>query len=267
MGRRLCPLAVALAGLLVPTQAAAQAPDGRPVVGGGSFNTAPLLKPGSYTDTIVTTGETTYYRVAIKKGQRLSASAVFDASGFETDPSSPGYVRGIGLVQYDVKIYSPLRQALIDDEDEQTGGADVKRESVRGKLALGYEDVLSNYTDDDFNGPGIYYLGVSTDPLFEDDETAAVQIPVSLRIDVGGRAQPSSRDYTGRLIPEGGAGSEDPPPAGEAPARLGGVDLASRGEDSVSAGLPWATVVALAVFALLGGLALGSLARLGRRAR
>jgi hypothetical protein len=93
---------------------------------------------------------------------------------------------------------------------------------VRGKLALGYEDVLSAYTDDDFNGPGVYYLGVSTDPLFEDDETAAVQIPVSLRIDVGGRAQPSSRDYTGRLIPEGSAGSDEPPPAGEAPARLAG---------------------------------------------
>jgi len=266
MGRRLCPLAFALACLLAPTGAAAQAPDGRPVVGGGSFNTAPLLKPGSYTDTIVTTGETTYYRVANKKGQRLSASAVFDASGFETDVNRPGYVRGIGLVQYDVKIYSPLRQELIDDEDEKTGGRDVNRVSVRGKLALGYEDVLSAYTDDDFNGPGVYYLGVSTDPLFEDDETAAVQIPVSLRIDVGGRAQPSSRDYTGRLIPEGSANSGNPPPAGEAPARLGSVDLASRGEGSVSAGLPWATVVALAAFALLGGLALGSLARLGRRA-
>ncbi|MEJ7714918.1 MAG: hypothetical protein WKF40_04105 [Thermoleophilaceae bacterium] len=132
----------------------------------------------------------------------------------------------MGRVQYDVKIYSPLRQELIDDEDEKTGGRDVNRVSVRGKLALGYEDVLSDYTDDDFNGPGVYYLGVSTDPLFEDDETAAVQIPVSLRIDVGGRAQPSSRDYTGRLIPEGGAGSDDPLPR-ERP-RLGSAGWTSR---------------------------------------
>jgi len=67
-------------------------------------------------------------------------------------------------VLYDVKIYSPLRQALIDDEDEQTGGRDVNRVSVRGKLALGYEDVLSAYTDDDFNGPGVYYLGSRPTP-------------------------------------------------------------------------------------------------------
>lgn len=264
MGRRPWRLAVALVVLLVPGQAAAQGPDGRPVVGGGSFNTAPLLKPGSYTDTTITSGENTYYRVEVKKGQRLSARAVFDVSGFETNPVRPGYVRGIGLVQYDVKIYTPLRQELTDDEDEQTGGRDVKRVAVRGKLALGYEDLLSDYTDDDFNGPGTYYVGVSTDPLLRDD-TAAVEIPVALRIDVSGRARPSSRDYTGRLIPQRIAGS-GPAATGAAPARLGGLDVTSRGEDSGREGLPWGAVVALAGFALAGGLALGSLSGLGRRA-
>ena len=44
------------------------------VVGGGSFNTAPLLKPGQYSDTVAA-GETVYWKVAMAKGQILRVKA------------------------------------------------------------------------------------------------------------------------------------------------------------------------------------------------
>jgi Ca-activated chloride channel homolog len=45
-----------------------------PVQGGGSFNTAPLIQGGQYTDTIKN-NETLYYAVTLGEGQRLSFSA------------------------------------------------------------------------------------------------------------------------------------------------------------------------------------------------
>lgn len=244
---------------LAPAAAAAQGQQGKPVVGGGSFNTAPVLRPGTYSDTIITSGEATYYRVSIKKGQRLSLRATFDSSGFETDPSSPGYVPGLGQVLYAAKIYTPLRQQLIGADEKTTGGQEVDSVSVRGKLALGYEELLSSYTDDDFNGPGYYYIGLSTNDLLGNNAGSPVEVPTTLTVRVEGQAQPSSRNYTPRLITERAprASSGDP-----GSTRLAGVDVGARAGDR--AGLSLGSVIALCAFGLIGGLALGGLAGLGR---
>lgn len=67
---RLAILATAATLACAPAAAAAA----RPVAGGGSFNDAPLLTPGAYTDTI-RLDETLFYAVRLAPGQRLSATA------------------------------------------------------------------------------------------------------------------------------------------------------------------------------------------------
>lgn len=250
-----------VAGALLPAAAAAQGQQGRPVVGGGSFNTAPVLGPGTYSDTIITSGEATYYRVSIKKGQRLTLRATFDSSGFETDSSSPGYVPGLNQVLYGAKIYTPLRQELIDDDEKTTGGQEVDSVSVRGKLALGYEELLSSYTDDDFNGPGFYYIGLATNDLLGNNAGSPVEVPTTLTVRVEGQAQPSSRNYTPRLITERAPRASSGEPTGT---RLGGVDVGARASADDRGGLSLGSVIALAAFGLLGGLALGAVAGAGR---
>jgi hypothetical protein len=60
-------LVLALTALALPAPALAQGGAAKPVVGGGSFNTAPLLAPGTYSDTVAA-GETAYWKVRLAKG-------------------------------------------------------------------------------------------------------------------------------------------------------------------------------------------------------
>jgi Ca-activated chloride channel family protein len=52
----------------------------RPVESGSSFNDAPVIGPGTYTDSI-TMGETRYYRVPLRWGQRMAVGATFSVPG------------------------------------------------------------------------------------------------------------------------------------------------------------------------------------------
>src|SRR5262249_42312167 len=112
----------AAAALALPATAAAQA--GKPVVGGGSLNTAPLLAQGSYTDTVAA-GETVYWKVRVAKGQVLQVKATVDTSQIETDPTSEGYMKGLVNLDYELNIFSPLREEL-----SKEGGGDYNAASA-----------------------------------------------------------------------------------------------------------------------------------------
>jgi Ca-activated chloride channel homolog len=88
----------------------------RPVEGGTSFNDAPVLTPGSFTDSI-TTGETRYFRVPLGWGQRLAYRVSVPAQGLPIQTAAL-YVR----------LASPLRA----DAGQQSGNL--------GTLLLGGKD-------------------------------------------------------------------------------------------------------------------------------
>lgn len=84
-------------GLASPPAAAGAAP----CIGGASFNTAPLLMPGTCADTLAT-GETRYYRVHLDWGQRLSYSIV--VARVRGAAHGSGYIRS--------GVATPLRQSV-----------------------------------------------------------------------------------------------------------------------------------------------------------
>lgn len=246
--RRLGVLTLLL--LVAAPSAGAQTDDAEPIVGAGSFNAAPELEPGLYSDTVLP-GEGTFFRVELAKGQTLAVEARFDTSGFELIPGRPGFVPGLNTILYDVQLYTPLRQAIVDDERDRSGDLQGQMVSVQSEEALGFEEVLSgDYGDSDFDGPGAYYIALFTDELLGDAPN--VEIPVQLRVDVSGAPEPSSREYHPRLIPAADGGT------GEGP---GGTARAN-GDDGDS-GTGAATVVGLGVLALAAGALVGAVA--GRR--
>ena len=80
MTLRLCVLALLVALLGAAANLGAEAAVAAPVVGGSSFDDAPLLRAGTYNDTIVPQ-ETLFYAVALGTGQRLRVDAEVDLSG------------------------------------------------------------------------------------------------------------------------------------------------------------------------------------------
>src|SRR5262249_32745094 len=99
MSPRRAAAAAAVVTLLAPGVAAAQQSGARPAVGGGSFNDAPLLAPGRYSDTI-RLGERLYYGFAVKAGQRLHVRAVVPGDGEHVSGS-----------EFVASVRSPMRES------------------------------------------------------------------------------------------------------------------------------------------------------------
>ena len=125
-----------------------------PVVGGGSFNTAPKLKTGRYADTVAA-GETVYWKVDMRKGQVLRVRATVDTSEIETDFSANDYLPGLDNLDYDLDLWSPLREPLSDEYDWRGASVELEGDDSAGAKtgeavtprALGYEQILAT----DFN--------------------------------------------------------------------------------------------------------------------
>ena len=105
-------LAVALA-LAAPSAALAQT--SAPVVGGGSFVTAPLIEPGKYRDTLLP-AERLFYGIKLEAGQRLRVAAQLDVEEeLGSDIASA----------FSVGIETPLREVeVLDLVDEDIAGND-----------------------------------------------------------------------------------------------------------------------------------------------
>ncbi len=270
-------LTVTLFALALPGAASAQRGPadgftGKPIVGGGSFNTAPLIEPGRYTDTVVSK-ETNFYRVRLQKGQRMEVDATVDASVIQSDIFAADYDEGLDNQTYRLDLWSPIREPLVD-EIEGAGAALEGDENVglysgsaRTRIVLGYEEVLaSDYNVGKFEGPGDYYIELAALPndIFDPPRSLA-ELPVEFELRVTGQPQASSADFAESLPdapPEQGSGGPTGPrePADGDPS---GVLATDTGRDSSSLAL----IAAFAGLALLTGLALGALAGLAMRRR
>ena len=162
---------------LTAAPAAAQAP----IAGGGSFNDAPVLKPGRYTDTL-RGGEQLFYAVELKPGQKLTAGATVkgrtDSSYFMT-----------------LQIYNPLRaEDVFDGEQTASYGQRDRSASLRVEgQRVGEDD--GGTTDDLYAEPGTYYVSLNARRRGQQPRGGAVRHldrPPGDRRDHPGRRRPTA---------------------------------------------------------------------------
>jgi Ca-activated chloride channel family protein len=139
-------LALAAAGAALWISAPASA--AVPVAGGGSFHDAPVLKPGSYRDTLLPQ-ETLYYAVDLQAGQAIDVDAVIE----HDDPNRLGH-------SYGVNVLDPMR-ASVDTQGQPQTGDDATSIHVTAERALTPPlelDDSSWYRQ--YRGPGRYYFTI-----------------------------------------------------------------------------------------------------------
>jgi Ca-activated chloride channel homolog len=263
---------LAAGALALPATAAAQAGGGKAVVGGGSFNTAPLLGPGSYSDTVAA-GETVYWKVRLAKGQVLQVKATVDTSQIQTDVTANDYDSALVQLDYRLDIFSPLREQLSEESGgtynsasariEGSADAGAKTGTATGPRVLGFEQILAtDYNKDKFPAPGEWYVSVNAADSAIAPTDVPVELPVELDVQVMGQPQASSADFA-RSLP----GPQKQQPTSPTPDAPSGSEALFASPDQPAD--PALTIALVAAIALLGGLVLGALAMivlgLGRR--
>ena len=237
--------------LVLAFPALARAQGATPVVGGGSFNTAPLLKPGRYADTVAA-GETVYWKVAIAKGQILRVRATVDTSEIETDFSANGYLPGLDNLDYQLDLWSPLREPFSDEYDWRDASTELEGDDEAGAKtgeaasprALGFEQILgTDFSLDKFPAPGEWYISVSVADSASSPAELPAELPVELDVIVEGTAQPSSADFASKL----------PGPTPEPTATPTEPTSELLAGSNADAGDPALTLALVAALALLGG--------------
>ena len=165
-------LGVVAAFALTAAPAAAQGP----IAGGGSFNDAPVLKPGRYTDTL-RGGEQLFYAVDLKPGQKLTAGATVkgrtDSCYFMT-----------------LQIYNPLRaEDSSDGEQTESYGQSDRSASLRVEgQRVGEDD--DGTTDDLYAEPGTYYVSLAARD--QGNNLEAEQFDTSIDLQVTGEIIPAA---------------------------------------------------------------------------
>jgi Ca-activated chloride channel family protein len=173
----------AVCGLLAALVAApaAHAQAARPAVGGGSFNDAPLLAPGSYHDTI-RPGERLYYAFTVQPGQRLHVTAEAPGDG-EHVPDGP----------FDVGIATPLRDPDPSPFDQDVAGNGDSVFFTNRKMELVTHPVPTfaaadrEPLDTGYDGPGTWFVTLSL--ASTDTAPRPIEVPVELSVAVEGQAQ------------------------------------------------------------------------------
>lgn len=249
-------VALACAALLM-APAAAHAQQATPVVGGGSFNTALKLKTGRYADTVAA-GETVYWKVDMRKGQVLRVRATVDTSEVETDFSANDYLPGLDNLDYDLDLWSPLREPLSDEYDWRAASVDLEGDDSAGAKtgeavtprALGFEQILgTDFNVAKFPAPGEWYISLSAADSQSSPAEIPAELPIELEVSIEGTAQASSPDFAAKL----------PGPTPE-PTATAVVPSEALLVGNADAGPPGLTIGLVGILCLLGGLGLGALA-------
>ena len=225
-------LLLALAALASPAPALAQERP-TPVVGGGTFNTAPQVEAGTYRDTILP-NENLFYAITLRSGQTLRAALELDGVDERTYELSTVRVMR-------VQLHGPLRDA----DPEFTGFATTLRMFPIEAVSEPAQTLAGSVGASRYTGPGRWYVSVSAGA----DEDAKVELPFVLRLEVTGDPVEEPRTAT----------TPAAPPAGST--------TAAADEDHAEAGGGSRTVAVAGIGA--GGLLLGAAAglALARRRR
>jgi Ca-activated chloride channel family protein len=157
---------------------AAPASASTPVVGGGSFNAAPQLAPGSYRDTILPT-EYLYYGVRVEAGQRLhvTANADLPINSFLST----------GLSDITASIHSPTRDIL--DKGDVTGTFRVAGEPPLDIVSPDADSEPDTEVEGPWPGPGVYFVSFYAIYVGERQPPPRAEVPFHFTLSVDGEAQ------------------------------------------------------------------------------
>jgi hypothetical protein len=216
--RGLAPLVYAAS--ILALAAPARADTG--VRGAGSFNDAPVLRSGTYSDTI-RPEETDYYAIKLEPGQRLRVRVRL---------SPPSGTKG--LLTFFGRVYDPLRhEAAPEVRLAGTGHPTFDLHSPTARQTSGVPPGSA------FPGPGLWYVTINAENLFgRGQNPQRIEVPALITVSVIGAAQTDALP----AVPAAKA----PPPLRRAPV----VVHESRGTD-------WGIVALIAAIALAVGAALG----------
>ncbi len=156
---------------------------GKRTTGGSSFDDAPLLKPGSYRDSIVP-GEVLTYQVKADWGQRLTALVSFP-------PASTQLADAIGLGDEltNVTLFSPTRRlaassAITDGPSRQTFLAGNGQQIAATTLPISYRARGTSSSSGGASINGVYTVSVY---LEEDPDGDDYLVPFTLSLGVTGK--------------------------------------------------------------------------------
>ena len=173
-------LATVLALLAVASPAAAQ-DDYEPVVGGGSFNAAPLMESGRYRDTLLPT-EYLYYAFRLEPGQRLHVTA-------NGDMPIQDFQR-LGLSDITANLHSPTRSRYLGTPDfDVRGNFRVEGDpplDITGPTVTAEEDTRNNGP---WYGPGVAYLAFYAIYTGAAGDPPRAEVPFHFEVEIQGTAQ------------------------------------------------------------------------------
>jgi Ca-activated chloride channel family protein len=179
-------VAAALA-LALPGAAAAQIGGAAtPVVGGGSFNAAPLIEPGRYRDTLLP-GERLHYGIELQAGQSLRVAGELDVRQGEIDFDT--------AVGFSIGIATPLRENEVTDlvDRDVTGNTSVST-NLTDRIEFVSTPVLAasgaRGSSGNYRGPGTWYVSLYLSS--QEEEPARVELPVDFEVEVMGEPQPDA---------------------------------------------------------------------------
>ncbi len=253
-------LLVALVGAAAASGATAAV--AAPVVGGSSFDDAPLLPAGTHRDTILPQ-ETLFYGVALGAGQRLRVAAVVDLSAGSRNEH--GHAKAAG--GFALSFQTPLRERLSADYGGDVFGtiSDAVRDGdsrlvprVLGRTAADRRKIMDGEA---WRGPGIYTFSAAISDR-DGDVGAFVEFPLTLKVTIDGPppAAPVGPGPLGAVPAAGAADPDDGRAAGDR--RTPAAERDAPG----AAGSPVGLALA-AIAALLAGAGLGIAWRGRRRVR
>jgi Ca-activated chloride channel family protein len=187
---------VTLAALLAAATLAA------PVVGGGSYNDAPLLEPGRFRDTILP-GERLFYGFELKAGQRLRVAARLEGRLDDFRDVAAGFSAGIETPLREVEVLELVDEdvagntTLVNDPGDR-----IEFVSVPALTASAAREEELTY-----RGPGTWFVSLFLSTT--DDEPARVEFPVELEVERIGSPQPDPRPDPGPRRTAPRAAAED----------------------------------------------------------
>ena len=192
MTRRISPVLPLVAAALAALTSPAIAQRAQPVEGGGSFNDAPIVVPGTYRDTI-RPSERLFYAIEVLPGQKLNARAVIEGT-LSTDDSP---------IRSEMRMHGPSR-------DEIPGQLSIHQVwSGNSKLLLTGDKV-----DEDeqfFTEPGLYYVALAL------GSGRRTQFDVELKFTLKGTAVEPEQTPTESPAPDESPTPEDEPTAEPTP--------------------------------------------------
>jgi hypothetical protein len=247
-------LAAVAASLVLAASASGQTPTETTTTAGGSFNSAPVLEPGTTYRDSIRLGEELFYGVKLARGQ--SAKWQIRVLG-----AAPETLDNFG--QLSLSLATPLRKNLVfdDDSDRFDGRTSASLQAQTGTVVG--EGVPG--ADADVAVAGTYYAILRLENIFREESKSRLRVyefPVDVTVTVTGAAQadvPLPPVDAERNAPQ--PTTHETKPEEEGVALLTGADSGTEGGDDAIR-----EVLQLALAGLLVGAVLGLLGVAFRRA-